>query len=207
MAVPPPPRRVLGIDPGTHVCGWGIVDRDGPRLRTAGFGVVRAKASDPIERRLATIAAGLRAVVAEHRPDAAAVEDVFFGRDPRAAVRLGEGRGAALVVLADAGLPVAHYANNVVKRSVGGAGRASKTGVQAMTQAILGLANLAGALDASDALALAICHHHRATVPASPTTGAGRAGGRRAGGRAVSPRIAAAMAAQQLAERARKARA
>lgn len=203
MSATAPPRRVLGIDPGTHVCGWGVVDRDGPRLRTAGFGIVRAKATDPIERRLATIAAGLRAVVAAHRPDAAAVEDVFFGRDARAAVRLGEGRGAALVVLADAGLPVAHYANNVVKRSVGGAGRASKTGVQAMTQAILGLANLAGALDASDALALAICHHHRATVPAS----APRVRGGRAGGRSVSPRIAAAMAAQQLAERARKARA
>lgn len=189
------PRRVLGIDPGTHVCGWGIVDREGPRLVAVGFGVVRAKASDPIERRLATIAAGLRAVVATHRPDAAAVEDVFFGRDARAAVRLGEGRGAALVVLADAGLPVAHYANNVVKRAVGGAGRAAKTGVQAMTRAILGLANLGGDLDASDALALAICHHHRALVPeAAPV---------RAGGRAVSPRIAAALEAARAAERAR----
>ncbi|MBL9086990.1 MAG: crossover junction endodeoxyribonuclease RuvC [Planctomycetia bacterium] len=199
MPSPAPPRRVLGIDPGTHVCGWGVVDRDGPRLVTVGFGVVRAKASDPIERRLATIAAGLRAVVATHRPDAAAVEDVFFGRDPRAAVRLGEGRGAALVVLADAGLPVAHYANNVVKRSVGGAGRAAKTGVQAMTRAILGLANLGGELDASDALALAICHHHRALVPATSPV--------RVGGRAVSPRIAAALEAAKAAERARPRRA
>lgn len=182
------PRRVLGIDPGTHVCGWGVVDRDGPRLVAAGFGVLKARASDPVERRLATIAAALRAVVAAHAPDAAAVEEVFFGRDARAAVRLGEGRGAVLVVLADAGVPVAHYANNVVKRAVGGGGRAQKTTVQEMTRAVLGLANLEGALDASDALALAITHHHRADAPLGPAPV-------RVRGRAVSPRIAAALAA------------
>lgn len=192
----PAPRRVLGVDPGTHACGWGVVERQGSRLVAVGFGVLKARARDPVERRLEAIAAGLEALVAEHAPDAAAVEDVFFGRDARAAVRLGEGRGAALVVLARAGLPVGHYANNVVKRAVGGAGRASKEGVSAMTRAILGLSSLGTAHDASDALALAICHHHRATLPAGAAAvrvGV-RVGGSR-GSRNVSPRIAAALAA------------
>jgi crossover junction endodeoxyribonuclease RuvC len=179
------------------VCGWGVVDRDGPRLVTVGFGVVRAKASDPIERRLATIAAGLRTVVATHRPDAVAVEDVFFGRDPRAAVRLGEGRGAALVVRRR-GLPVAHYANNVVKRVVGGAGRAAD-GRAGWRPARSRPREPGGDLDATDALALAICHHHRALVPVSTPE--------RVGGRSVSPRIAAALEAAKAAERARPRRA
>jgi crossover junction endodeoxyribonuclease RuvC len=191
------PIRVLGIDPGTHVCGWGVVERVGARLTALGFGGVRARAADPIEKRLAAIAAGLREVAALHKPDAAAIEDVFYGRDARAAVRIGEGRGAALVVLADAGIPVTSYANNVVKRSVAGGGRADKTHVQSMTRAILSLANLTGPLDASDALALAICHHHQ-SGPAG-TLGRGAPAGR------LAPRMAAAIEAMRAAERSERA--
>lgn len=203
MRLPDRPLRVLGIDPGTHVCGWGVVVRDGARLETLGFGAARARADDPIERRLAAIAAALREVVATHAPDAAALEDVFYGRDVRAAVRIGEARGAALLVLAEAGVPVTSYTNNVVKRAVAGGGRADKARVQTMARAVLGLANLGGPLDASDALALAICHHHQAGAAA--LSGAAAVPGRRASRRgALSPRIAAAVEAMRVAERARR---
>jgi crossover junction endodeoxyribonuclease RuvC len=192
---PAKPLRVLGVDPGTHLCGWGVVERVGARLVAVGYGVVRAPRQAPVETRLAAVAAGLREVVARHAPDAAAVEEAFYGRDVRAAIRIGEGRGAALVVLAQAGVPVAHYTNNVVKRSVAG-GRASKERVLAMTRAVLGLASISGPLDASDALALAICHHHRAATPGSAASDAGR----------PAPRFAAALEALRAAERARRAR-
>jgi crossover junction endodeoxyribonuclease RuvC len=179
-----PPLRVLGIDPGTHVCGWGVVAAEGGRLRCEGYGVVRAPATAPVERRLATIAKGLRDVIARHAPTEAAIEEVFYGRDVRAAVRIGEGRGAALVVLSDAGLPVRGYANNAVKHAVTGAGRAEKGRVHAMVKAILGLAEVTGPLDASDALAIAICHHHGRKTPA-PRRGASR----------LAPRVEAAIRA------------
>jgi crossover junction endodeoxyribonuclease RuvC len=185
---------VLGVDPGTHVVGWGVVAREGSRLVARGYGTVRAPAGEPVERRLAVIARGLREVVAEHAPEAAAIEEAFYGRDVRAAIRLGEGRGAALVVLAEAGIPVAHYANNVVKRAVAGGGRATKPRVQAMTRAVLGLASLGGAFDASDALALAICHHHQAGAAARV---AGVPAGR------LHPRVQAALDAMRERERRR----
>lgn len=189
------PLRVLGIDPGTHVCGWGVVEGRGARLTAIGYGTVRAPAAAPIERRLAVIARELRDVVARYAPASAAIEEAFFGRDVRAAIRIGEGRGAALVVLAEAGLDVTGYANNVVKRAVAGAGRAGKTSVHAMTKAILGLATITGPLDASDALALAICHHH--------ALAAGAAAGRAAPAGRLAPRIEAAIAAQRAADLAK----
>ena len=192
--------RVLGIDPGTHVLGWGVVAREGSRLTTVGFGVVRAPANAPIEVRLRVIAKGLREVVAAHRPDSAAIEDVFYGRDVRAAVRIGEGRGAALVVMADAGLAVTSYTNNVVKRAVAGAGRASKESVRAMVRTVLGLASLDGPLDASDALALAICHQHRHGL-VGPTTGASRIRASAPG--TLAPSVKAAIDAARAAARTR----
>jgi crossover junction endodeoxyribonuclease RuvC len=180
----------MGIDPGTHACGWGVVScgTDG-RLRSEGAGVVRARAAAPIADRLRAVAAGLREVVARHRPSEAAIEEVFYGRDVRAAVRIGEGRGAALVVLAEAGVPVSGYANNAVKRSVAGSGRAGKERVLAMVRTILGLREWDQAHDASDALALAICHLHSRTRPP-----------RRAGRSSLPPRLLAAVRAAQARE-------
>jgi crossover junction endodeoxyribonuclease RuvC len=186
---------VFGVDPGTHVCGWGVVAREGSRLVARGFGVVRARATDPVEARLATIAAGLREAVRAHAPTEAAIEDVFHGVDPRAATRIGEGRGAALVVLSEAGLPVAHYANNVVKRAVAGGGRAGKERVRAMVRATLSLASLDGPLDVSDALAVAICRHH-ACRPAGRAVAGSPPG-------TLAPRVAAALAAMRAREAAR----
>jgi crossover junction endodeoxyribonuclease RuvC len=131
-------------------------------------------------RRLAHIASGLRAVLAEHAPTEAAMEEAFHGRDPRAALRLGEARGAALVVLAEGGLEVAGYANNVVKRAVTGAGRADKERVAAMVSRLLGLREPPETLDATDALALALCHLQRRAL-----------GG--LGGGGPSPRVEAAV--------------
>jgi crossover junction endodeoxyribonuclease RuvC len=187
------PLKVLGIDPGTHACGWGVVvaERDG-RFRAEGAGVVRARATAPIAERLRAVASGLREVVASFRPGEAAIEEVFYGRDVRAAVRIGEGRGAALVVLAEAGIPVAGYANNAVKRSVTGSGRAGKPRVLAMVRAILDLRDWNAAHDASDALALALCHLH-----ARGTTRL------RAGARGLPPRVEEAIRAARAKERLR----
>jgi len=202
--------RVIGIDPGTHVCGWGVVAREGARLVPLGYGVVRAPERAPIERRLAVVAAGLREVVGRFAPTAAAIEEVFYGRDVRAAVRIGEGRGAALVVLAEAGVPVTGYANNVVKRAVTGAGRAGKEGVHRMVKAILGLAAIEGPLDASDALALAVCHANAcgpaAAVGGPPAARDAIRGARGAGPGRLAQSITAAIEAQRARERARPGR-
>jgi crossover junction endodeoxyribonuclease RuvC len=186
----PQALRVLGVDPGTRLMGWGVVDAQGTRLTAVAAGVLRASPRDPIELRLAALAQGLRAVIAEHLPAEAALEEVFFGRDAQAAVRIGEGRGAALLVLAQAGLPVGHYANNVVKKAVTGRGRATKERVLAMLVRLLGIPAAPETLDASDALALAVCHHQR--------RGAAQAGA------GVTPRILEAIARARAEDAARK---
>jgi len=159
------PPRILGIDPGTRVVGWGIVEQRGSGLRCVGHGAFRAASREVIGQRLATIAAGLREVIARYKPSEAAVEEAFYGRDARAAQRIGEGRGALLLVLAEAGLPVCNYPNNVVKKAVTGAGRASKVQVHAMVRRILALEVAPQTFDAADALAIAVCHHQRRSLP------------------------------------------
>jgi crossover junction endodeoxyribonuclease RuvC len=198
----PPPTVVLGVDPGTHVLGWGVVSTEGRRLVALGYGVVRAPAAAPVDRRLLVLAAGLREVVLRFKPSEAAIEEVFFGRDARAAVRIGEGRGAALVVLAEAGVLVSGYTNNVVKRAVTGAGRAGKERVRTMVRAILALQSLSGPLDASDALALAICRHH-ARGAAGAAEGIHATGAAPAG--RYAPRVEAALRAMRAQEAARHA--
>jgi len=158
---------LLGIDPGTRIVGWGLIAKDGSRLRCIGHGAFHAKARDPIEMRLATIAAGLREILATYQPAEAAMEEAFYGRDARAAQRIGESRGALLLVLAEAGLSVSNYANNVVKKAVCGAGRASKTQVHAMVRRVLALEQAPQTFDAADALAIAICHQQRSGLPAA----------------------------------------
>ena len=160
--------------------GWGIVERRGSKLCAVGHGTLKADRSLPIDRRLATIAAALREVLALHAPTEAAMEETFYGRDPRAAQRIGEGRGALLLVLAEAGLTVSGYANNVVKKAVTGVGRAGKAQVQAMVTRVLALEAAPGSSDAADALAVAVCHHQRPGLP---------------DGGGVPPRLAAALKA------------
>jgi len=161
-----PPRRLLGLDPGTRLLGWGVITLHDRRIEALGHGVLRAPARRPLPERLALLAAGLREVLARFEPHEAAIEEGFYGRDARAALRLGEGRGALLLVLAEAGLPITGYANNVVKRAVTGGGRATKDRVQVMVVRMLGLQEEPETLDASDALAVAICHHQHTAMGA-----------------------------------------
>ena len=153
--------RILGIDPGSAATGWGVVDCAGPRLSHVASGVVRARRSDAPAQKLAAIFEALRALIAEHAPDEAAVEETFVNASPRDALVLGQARGVALLAPALAGLPVAEYAANTVKKSVVGKGHADKAQVQAMVKVLLPKCG-APAPDEADALAVAICHAHHA---------------------------------------------
>jgi len=152
--------RVLGIDPGTLVCGYGVVDGEGPEMRVVDYGVVRC-GRRALHHRLRVLYEGLSAVIAAHRPQVAAVEGVFHGVNARTALKIGEGRGVALLAAAAAGLEVVEYSPATVKKSVVGSGRAHKSQVQEMVRVILALPEIPQPADAADALALAICHCHR----------------------------------------------
>lgn len=163
--------RVLGVDPGTRFLGWGIVEARGARMRSVAYGVLRARERDPLPRRLRVLARGLRQVIREHRPTEVAIEEAFHGRDARAALRLGEGRGMVLLLAAEADLPITGYANNVVKRAVAGGGRATKESVRQMVMRLLALPETPEPLDVSDALAMAICHVQRHGSPGGASGG------------------------------------
>lgn len=150
--------RVLGIDCGTERTGYGVIDSDGRAHRMVAAGCIRSSARDPLERRLLNIAANLREVIAQHRPDAAAVEEVFFAVNARSALKLSHVRGVALLAIAEAAVDLAEYSPLEVKISVVGYGRAEKTQVQQMVASLLRLAAPLSSEDASDALAIAICH-------------------------------------------------
>jgi crossover junction endodeoxyribonuclease RuvC len=151
--------RVLGIDPGTAACGYGIVERESAgRLRALAHGWWRTPARHPPATRLATIFEGVAGLVEQYRPDAAVLEESFVGVDARTALSVGQARGAVLVACARAGVPCTEYAPARVKQAVCGYGRADKAQVQRMVKAILGLDRPPTPHHAADALAVAICH-------------------------------------------------
>lgn len=153
--------RIIGIDPGLRNTGWGIVEATGSRLGFVACGVVRSDASLTLGDRLRQLHDGLSQVIHAHMPLEAAVEETFVNRDPQSALKLGQARGVALVVPALAGLPVAEYAANLVKKTVVGSGHAEKQQIAAMIRILLPRAEAKSA-DAADALAVAICHaQHR----------------------------------------------
>lgn len=151
------PLRVLGLDPGSIRTGWGVVERNGQMARGIAAGVIRVPEKDALAARLHQIHAGVQRVLAEYKPDAVAVEDIFFAKYPQAALMLGHARGVALLAVAQAGLGVSAYPPTVVKRAVVGSGRAEKSQVALLVGALLGLKELPGE-DATDALAVAITH-------------------------------------------------
>jgi crossover junction endodeoxyribonuclease RuvC len=152
--------RILGLDPGSRVLGYGVVDVDGARrLRYVECGVVVARREEPLERRLAELAVGLDEIIAELAPTTAAAEDVFAAVNWRSALALGQARGAVLATCGRAGLRVYGYSPAVVKQAVTGRGRAPKAQVARMVQALVGLKRLPRA-DATDALAVAVAHAH-----------------------------------------------
>lgn len=150
--------RVLGIDCGTERTGYGIIDSDGSAHKMVAAGCIRSSARDPLDRRLLNIAVSLRGVISEFRPESAAVEEVFFAVNARSALKLSHVRGVALLTAAEASVEVAEYSALEVKMSVVGYGRAEKSQVQQMVASLLGLAQPLASEDASDALAIAICH-------------------------------------------------
>lgn len=153
--------RILGVDPGSRVCGYGVVDleEDGS-YRYVECGVLTAKAEDAVELRLGELARSLTDVINELRPTEMAVEDVFTHLNARSALALAQARGAVLAVAGTCGVTVHSYAPAVVKNTVTGRGRASKEQVSKMVQALVGLRK-APSPDAADALAVAITHAHR----------------------------------------------
>jgi crossover junction endodeoxyribonuclease RuvC len=155
---------ILGLDPSLSSCGWGIVRAEGNRLAHVANGQIKTKASLPLATRLAELADALEAIVAEHRPEAAAAEEVFVNKNPASTLKLAQARGVALMCAARGRLEVGEYAPSVVKNAVVGTGGASKEQVHAMVAMLLPGAAIAGE-DAADALAVAITHaHHLASA-------------------------------------------
>jgi crossover junction endodeoxyribonuclease RuvC len=158
------PIRILGIDPGLRRTGWGVVEAIGNRLVHVACGSVTTDDKASLAQRLVTIHDGLAAIVADYCPDEAAVEATFVNKDATATLKLGQARGIALLVPAKAGLSVAEYAPNLVKKTIVGAGHGDKAQIRMMIGVLLPKAQPA-THDAADALAIAICHaHHRGSA-------------------------------------------
>jgi len=155
------PIRILGVDPGLRNTGWGIIECQGSRLSFVDCGRLQPDPTQAMGARLRDLHEGLMRVIADYAPHEAAVEETFVNRDPQSALKLGQARGVALAAPALAGLIVAEYAANVVKKTVVGAGHADKQQVQMMVRVLLP-SRAASSADAADALAVAICHaQHR----------------------------------------------
>lgn len=150
---------VLGIDPGSRATGYGIIESSERGLRHIDNGAIRPPSELPLAKRLQEIFSGLEILVAAHHPDVAVIEDVFVANNARSSLLLGQARGVALLAAAARGVAVAEYAPSQVKQAVTGRGHATKQQIQHMVRAILGLPEIA-IEDASDALAVAICHCH-----------------------------------------------
>lgn len=165
--------RLLGLDPGLQRTGWGLVEANGTRLRHIANGVITTNARQPLADRLVQLHDGLSAVLAEHQPHSVAVEETFVNANPTSTLKLGQARGVVMLAGALAGLPVAEYTPNHVKKSVVGVGHAAKAQIDAMVRTLLPGVTLAGA-DAADALAVAICHaHHQSHARALAASGGG----------------------------------
>jgi crossover junction endodeoxyribonuclease RuvC len=156
---------VLGVDPGTRRLGWGVIAREGNRLRHLGHGVLALPADRPLAERLTLIEAGLSEVIERFRPEASSVETLFFHKDAQAAAKLGHARGVVLLCCARSGVDVAEYAPARVKRTVAGHGAADKRQVALLVRAMLSL-DAPPPSDAADALALALTHLRQAPLAA-----------------------------------------
>lgn len=154
-------RRLLGIDPGTRNAGWGVIEFDGSRLKLVACGVLKASPKAALAQRLEYIFAGYETLLVQHAPSAAALEETFAGVNPKSAIAMGEGRGAALLALARGSVPVLELSPAEIKKAVTGNGAAGKDQVARMVCARLGLAEAPRPADATDALAAAIALAHR----------------------------------------------
>ena len=158
---------ILGIDPGSRVTGYGLVEKRGSGIVYIGSGAIRVRGGDPMPARLAAIKSGLDGVIREFSPVEVAIEDVFVSKNPRSALKLGQARGVAMLAAAEAGLEVFEYAPREVKSSVTGSGSAHKSQVGAMVTRLLRPGKEPSCEDETDALAVAFCHALRAGSPAA----------------------------------------
>jgi crossover junction endodeoxyribonuclease RuvC len=154
---------ILGIDPSLTATGWGVIRVEGSRLAHVANGTIKPPAKDAMPARLAALFAAVGEVVAAHLPDAAAAEEVFSNQNPQSTLKLGQARGAVMAALGAGGLACAEYAPRLVKKALVGTGSADKRQVQAMVTRLLPGARI-DSLDASDALAVAICHANSARI-------------------------------------------
>jgi crossover junction endodeoxyribonuclease RuvC len=150
--------RIFGIDPGSERTGYGCVETDGSRHRVIVSGAISNAAAAPFPQKLLKIHTRLAALIAECRPDAVAIENLFHATNARSALKLGHARGVAMLAAVEAGVTVAEYTPAEIKRAVVGYGRAEKPQVQQMVKLLLGLSRLPSPYDAADALAVALCH-------------------------------------------------
>lgn len=153
-------KKILGIDPGTIITGYGVIACDGHKLQAVDYGCIRPPAKMKLSDRYMVIFDGIDQLIERHKPDALAIETQFVLKNPQSAIKLGMARGVILVAAKRKGVSVFEYAPTRAKRAVVGNGSASKSQVQRMVQHLLNLASLPEPEDAADALSLAICHAH-----------------------------------------------
>ena len=156
--------RTLGIDPGTAIMGWGVVDEAAGALSLVAYGALTTPAGMPPPERLVLLYDGLQALLREHRPEAGAIEELFFGKNVNTAISVGQARGVALLALAQASVPIHEYKPLAVKQAVAGYGGADKKQMQEMVRMTLRLAAIPRPDDAADAVAIAICHAYTAPM-------------------------------------------
>lgn len=160
------PAIILGIDPGTAITGYGVISERAGSLQALDQGAILTPSSDPLAARLVSIYDGLRALIERYRPEAVAVEELFFARNARTALSVGHARGVVLLAVAQSNIPLYHYKPAQVKQAVTGYGAADKRQIQEMVRMLLGLDDIPRPDDAADALAVAICHAHSASLQA-----------------------------------------
>lgn len=158
--------RVLGIDPGSETTGWGVVEGEARRYRLIEYGTIKAPPREQFSTRLLKIYAGIEEVIARLKPDACSVEEAFYATNVKVALKLGQVRGVVLLAAEQAKLEIHEYSPRLVKQTVVGYGNAEKHQVQEMVRVLLSLRSVPEPHDASDALALAICHFHHAGAKA-----------------------------------------
>ena len=156
--------RVIGIDPGTAITGWGIVEGSGSELQMVAVGTITTAAGTPLPERLQIIYHELTAIIEQWQPSTAAIEELFFSKNAKTALDVGHGRGVAMLALANADLSITEYKPLEVKQAITGHGGADKKQMQQMVKLLLALDDIPRPDDAADALAIAICHLHSARL-------------------------------------------
>ena len=164
--------KIFGIDPGSDRTGYGCIESSGSRHRLVTCGILSAPARSTFPEKLLVIHRGLKALLERHRPECVAIENIFYAKNVRSALKLGHARGVALLAASEAAIPVVEYSPAEIKRSVVGYGRAEKAQVQAMMKLLLGLDAAPSPHDVADALAVAICHVHTSSSAVGRAAGA-----------------------------------